>query len=289
LKSWWRKLNAVFAGPLKLRVHLVVLTAATLLPIITNARDAMPDGGTLTISTRKALAIEVRDNFAEASGDYVRLVLSDTGHGMDAVTQRRVFEPFFTTKKDAGTGLGLSVVYGIVQSHGGLIDLESASGSGTIIKVFLPIPRRANFFLESQPNDRKQVLSVGQTILVVEDEPHMLELVRLSAEKRGFRVFTARDGEEAVERYQKHWKEIDVVVLDWGLPRLDGRAVFRELKEINPKVTVIGVSGYLDFNLRDQMLKEGVRDFLQKPCTPNEILEKVLFCSPSSENRPGAL
>ncbi|HSF58204.1 MAG TPA: PAS domain-containing protein [Candidatus Binatia bacterium] len=260
-----------------------------LINICLNARDAMPDGGTLAISTRKAPAIEVRDNFAEASGDYVRLVLSDTGHGMDAVTQRRVFEPFFTTKKDAGTGLGLSVVYGIVQSHGGLIDLESESGSGTTIKIFLPIPRQANFFLESQPNDRKQVLSVGQTILVVEDEPHMLELVRLSAEKRGFRVFTARDGEEAVELYQKHWKEIDVVVLDWGLPRLDGRAVFRELKEINPKVTVIGVSGYLDFNLRDQMLKEGVRDFLQKPCTPNEILEKVLSCSPSSENRPGAL
>ena len=104
----------------------------------------------------------------------------------------------------------------------------------------------------------------------------MLELVRLSAEKRGFRVFTAHDGEQAVEVYQKHSKEIDVVVLDWGLPRLDGGAVFRKMKEINPAVTVIGISGYLDFDLKDRMLREGVRDFLQKPCTPNEILEKVL-------------
>ena len=130
--------------------------------------------------------------------------------------------------------------------------------------------------LEYQPNGRKEIFSGDQTILVVEDEPHMLELVRLSAEKRGFHVFIANDGEQAVELYQKHWKEIDAVVLDWGLPRLDGSAVFRKLKEINPKVMVIGVSGYLDFDLKDRMLKEGVRDFLQKPCTPNEILEKVL-------------
>jgi DNA-binding response OmpR family regulator len=144
------------------------------------------------------------------------------------------------------------------------------------VKIFLPIPSQANLFLDSQPNGRKEIFSVGQTVLIVEDEPHMLELVRLSAEKRGFRVFTSADGEQAVELYQKHWKEIDVVVLDWGLPRLDGVAVFHKLKEINPAVTVIGISGYLDFDLKDRMLREGVRDFLQKPCTPNEILEKVL-------------
>jgi len=97
----------------------------------------------------------------------------------------------------------------------------------------------------------------------------------LSAEKRGFRVLTARDGEEALHVYQKHWQEIDSVLLDWGLPRLGGSAVFRKLKEMNPQVRVIGISGYLDYDLRDSMLREGVRDFLQKPCTPNEILEKV--------------
>jgi PAS domain S-box-containing protein len=247
-----------------------------LINICLNARDAMPEGGTLSIFTRQIPAIEMRDCFGEARGDYIRIDVSDTGLGMDAETRRRVFEPFFTTKKDGGTGLGLSVVYGIVQSHEGFIDLESESTRGTAIKIFLPVPSQANLFLESQANGRKEVFTVGQTILIVEDEPHMLELVRLSAEKRGFRAFTATDGEQAVELYQKHWKEIDAVVLDWGLPRLDGSAVYRKLKEINLKVTVIGVSGYLDFDLKDKMLREGVRDFLQKPCTPNEILEKVL-------------
>ncbi|HSE84952.1 MAG TPA: PAS domain S-box protein [Candidatus Binatia bacterium] len=247
-----------------------------LINICLNARDAMPDGGMLSISTRRTPAIEARDCFAEARGDYIRIAVSDTGHGMDAETRRRVFEPFFTTKKDGGTGLGLSVVYGIVQTHDGFIDLESESGGGTTVKIFLPIPAQANLFQDSQPNGRKEIFSVGQTVLIVEDEPHMLELVKLSAEKRGFRVFTSADGEQAVELYQKHWKEIDVVVLDWGLPRLDGVAVFHKLKEINPAVTVIGISGYLDFDLKDRMLREGVRDFLQKPCTPNEILEKVM-------------
>jgi PAS domain S-box-containing protein len=248
-----------------------------LINICLNARDAMPEGGMLSISTRRTPAIEVRDHFAEASGDYVRIAVSDTGHGMDDETRRRVFEPFFTTKKDGGTGLGLSVVYGIVQTHGGFIDVESASARGTNIKIFLPMPSAADVSLESKPNGRKEVFSVGQTILVVEDERHMLELIRLSAERRGFRAFTAPDGEQALEMYKKHWQEIDVVVLDWGLPRLDGSAVYRKLKEINPAVTVIGISGYLDFDLKDKMLREGVRDFLQKPCTPNEILERVLL------------
>ena len=247
-----------------------------LINIFLNARDAMPEGGMISLSTRRTPALEARDRFAEASGDYIRIAVSDTGQGMDAQTRQRVFEPFFTTKKDGGTGLGLSVVYGIVQTHGGFVDIESERGAGTILKIFLPIVSQADVFLESQPNGRKQVYSVGQTILIVEDEPHMRELVRLSAEKRGFRVFTSADGEQAVDLYQKHWKKIDVVVLDWGLPRLDGSAVYCKLKEINPAVTVIGVSGYLDVDLKDRMLREGVRDFLQKPCTPNEILEKVL-------------
>ncbi len=247
-----------------------------LINICLNARDAMPEGGTLSIFTRRTPAEEARDRFPEARADYICLEVSDTGSGMEEKIRQRVFEPFFTTKKDGGTGLGLSVVYGIVQTHGGFIDLESKSSGGTAVKIFLPIASQTNLSLENQPNGRKEIFSGDQTILVVEDEAHMLELVRLSAEKRGFHVFIAHDGEQAVELYQKQWKEIDVVVLDWGLPRLDGSAVFRKLKEINPNVTVIGVSGYLEFDLKDRMLKEGVRDFLQKPCTPNEILEKVL-------------
>jgi PAS domain S-box-containing protein len=256
-----------------------------LINICLNARDAMPEGGRLSISTSPGLTPQFRQRFPEASGDYIHVDVSDNGLGMDDQTRERAFEPFFTTKKDGGTGLGLSVVYGIVQTHRGFIDLERSKDGGTTVKIFLPIPAQADLSLESQKNGRQEVFSIGETILIVDDEARLLELVRLSAEKRGFRVLTAHDGEHAVEVYQEHSKEIDVVVLDWGLPRLDGSAVFRKLKEINPKVTVIGISGYLDFDLRDRMLKEGVRDFLQKPCTPNEILEKVLFSCQAGDPR----
>jgi PAS domain S-box-containing protein len=249
-----------------------------LINICLNAKDAMPAGGRLSLSTRPVPAAESR-RYSQATDDYIRIDVSDNGFGMDDQTRERAFEPFFTTKKDGGTGLGLAVVYGIVQTHRGFINLARSKEGGTSVQIFLPVPAKANLSLESQANGHEEVSSIGGTILLVDDEALLLELVRLSAEKRGFRVFTAHDGEEAVEVYQKHAKEIDVVVLDWGLPRLDGRAVFRKLKEMNPKVKVIGISGYLEFDLRDRMLKEGVRDFLQKPCTPNEILEKVLLSS----------
>jgi CheY-like chemotaxis protein len=238
----------------------------------------MPTGGTLSISTRRVAARELRDRFPEISGDCVRIDVSDTGIGMDAETRQRVFEPFFTTKKDGGTGLGLSVVYGIVQAHRGFIDVESESARGTTFKIFLPLASQKVFHLGYQPNGRNEAVPAGKSLLIVEDEPHMLDLLRLSAERQSFRVFTAIDGERAVAVYEKNWKEIDLVVLDWGLPRLDGSAVFRKLKEINPHVTVIGISGYLGFELKDRMLKEGVREFLQKPCTPNEILAKAVSC-----------
>jgi len=246
-----------------------------LINICLNARDAMPEGGTLSIRTSQSAAAEVRRRFPEADGAYAHVEISDTGTGMDGETRQRAFEPFFTTKREqGGTGLGLSVVYGIVQAHGGFIDIDSALGKGTTFRLFLPTSQ-ASAAPEPQPDRRKQSIVTPATILIVEDEAHLLELVRLSAEKRGFRVLTARDGEEALHVYQKHWQEIDSVLLDWGLPRLGGSAVFRKLKEMNPQVQVIGISGYLDYDLRDSMLREGVRDFLQKPCTPNEILEKV--------------
>jgi two-component system, cell cycle sensor histidine kinase and response regulator CckA len=159
--------------------------------------------------------------------------------------------------------------------------VESQAKHGTSFKLFLPIYSQTVAPLEPESKGRKEVLSTGTTVLIVEDETHLRELIRLSAQKRGFRVLTAKDGEEALDVYQNHWQQIDSVLLDWGLPRLGGSAVFRKLKEMNPAVQVIGVSGYVDFELRESMLKEGVRDFLQKPCTPDEILGKVLSsCQP---------
>ena len=251
-----------------------------LINICLNARDAMPEGGTLSIRTSQTTAADVSRHFPEADGAYARIEISDTGTGMDDETRQRVFEPFFTTKREqGGTGLGLSVVYGIVQAHGGFIGVESETERGTRFTLFLPIPAQTTLPPEPRRDGLKERFSTGETLLVVEDETHLLELVRLTAEKRGFRVFAAKDGVEAIEVYQEHWQEIDTVLLDWGLPRLGGSAVFRKLKEMNPRVKVIGVSGYIDFDFRDNMLREGVQDFLQKPCTANEILAKVLSYS----------
>jgi PAS domain S-box-containing protein len=251
-----------------------------LINICLNARDAMPEGGTLSIRTSRTSAAEIRDRFIEANGNYIRIDVSDTGAGMNDDIRQRVFEPFFTTKSEkGGTGLGLSVVYGIVQAHRGFIDAESEIGHGTTFKLFLPIHSQAIIALEPESEGRKEVVSTSATVLIVEDETHLRELITLAAQKRGFRVLTAKDGEEALHVYQNHWQQIDSVLLDWGLPRLGGSAVFRKLKEVNPEVQVIGVSGYVDFELRESMMKEGVRDFLQKPCTPDEILGKVLSLS----------
>jgi PAS domain S-box-containing protein len=254
-----------------------------LINICLNAKDAMPEGGTLSIRTSRTSAAEIRDRFIEANETYIRIDVSDTGAGMDDDIRQRVFEPFFTTKSEkGGTGLGLSVVYGIVQAHHGFIDVESATGRGTTFKLFLPIYSQTAALLEPESEARKDIPSTGATVLIVEDETHLRELIKSSAQKRGFRVLTAKDGEEALHVYQNHWQQIDSVLLDWGLPRLGGTAVFRKLKEMNPQVQVIGVSGYVDFELRESMLKEGVRDFLQKPCTPDEILRKVLSsCQPA--------
>jgi PAS domain S-box-containing protein len=258
-----------------------------LINICLNARDAMPDGGTLSIRTSRASAAEIR--FIEAHGSYIRIDVSDTGSGIDPEIRQRVFEPFFTTKSEkGGTGLGLSVVYGIVQAHHGFIDVESEIGNGSTFKLFLPIFSQAVTPLQPESKGRKEVLSMGATVLIVEDETHLRELIKSSAQKRGFRVLTAKDGEEAVDVYQNHWQQIDSVLLDWGLPRLGGSAVFRKLKEVNPGVIVIGVSGYVDFELRESMLKEGVRDFLQKPCTPDEILGKVLSSCQGAQPGPNS-
>jgi two-component system cell cycle sensor histidine kinase/response regulator CckA len=262
-----------------------------LINICLNAQDAMPEGGTLSIRTSWVSAGDIRECFPELNGDCVQIDVSDTGTGMDDETRQRAFEPFFTTKSAAGgTGLGLSVVYGIVQAHRGFIDIESERNRGTLFKLYFPIPSQAAKALGTQPSDGKAALSNGETLLIVEDEPQLLELVRISAEKRDFRVLTARDGEEALQLYHDHWRDIDVVLLDWGLPRLGGSAVFRKLKELNPQVKVIGLSGYLNSDLKNSLLTEGVQDFIEKPCAPNEILEKVLASCQTAQTAltPGA-
>jgi PAS domain S-box-containing protein len=234
-----------------------------LINICLNARDAMPQGGTLAIRTAR-------------EGERVRLAITDEGLGMDENTRRRIFEPFFTTKQPTGgTGLGLSVVYGIVQAHGGTVEVESAPGCGTTLNLFFPFPARTDAVPPARDAAPRAVRGHGETILVVDDEPNLRELLCGGAERRGFHALAARDGYEALEVYRARRDAIAVVVLDWGLPGVDGGAVFAQLKEMNPNVDVIGISGYLEPDMKERMLELGVREFLHKPCAPEEIFAIV--------------
>ena len=253
-----------------------------LLNICLNARDAMAGGGKLTIRTEKIDAAEMRERHVEApSGTYVCVVISDTGIGMTEEVRMRMFEPFFTTKGiSEGTGLGLAIVYGIVREHNGFIDVESELGCGTTFRLYLPvlestqIPVAAEKLRHAPPSHENQLHQRG-TILVVEDEEALVRLLKKLLPREGYRVLTAMDGEEGLGLYQDHKAEIDVVLLDLGLPKMTGMDVIPKLKEQNPNVNIVIATGYLEPELKTELFHAGVRDCIHKPYLLTEVLEKL--------------
>ncbi|MFL6537035.1 MAG: ATP-binding protein [Chthoniobacterales bacterium] len=247
-----------------------------LLNICANARDAMANGGTLSICTRVAPSEEVAAQFTGSEArDYALLEVRDTGIGMAREVRAHMFEPFFTTKeRGKGTGLGLSVVYGVVNHHGGFIDVESELGSGTTFLIYLPLAR---FPAERSAGMPGPFADEGeqQTILLVEDEQMLRELGVTFLEAEGYRVLTACDGVEAVETFEAHRDEIGLVVCDLGLPRMNGHEVFLKMKESRPAVRVIVASGYLDPAVRSDILRAGVLDTIQKPYDFRDLVAKV--------------
>jgi len=247
-----------------------------LLNLCVNARDAMPSGGSLAFTTSVVLRDAIHHQHQDAEEQsYVRITLSDTGYGMDKQTRERIFEPFYTTKeKGKGTGLGLAVVYGIIQSHHGYIDVESMPGLGTTFIIYLPLP--ASYvepdlvFTEPEGVFRRG----SETILVVEDEDLLLDLITLLLKENGYSVFPARDGEQAVDIYRQHHSTIDLVITDLGLPKMNGRETFKKMKTIDPNVKAILASGYLEPHEKQSLLKEGFLEIISKPYEP-----KVLFHS----------
>jgi signal transduction histidine kinase/CheY-like chemotaxis protein len=242
-----------------------------------NARDAMPDGGFFTVSSRNITLDKdnpYRPNIDLPDGDYTVLGFRDTGCGMDEATQKRIFEPFFTTKRSGnGTGLGLSLILSIVRNAGGEIRLESKPNIGTLFEVYLPVTQK--------PLPAKAAQAASETrggrecILLAEDEEIIREMAQLGLESKGYRVITAADGAAALARYRDQWEHIDLVVADMAMPRMSGSELFARIKEINPNVRVIVSSGYSHDQEGQRMLRHGCLGFLQKPYNVDQLCHHV--------------
>lgn len=262
--------------PLVLRAEENQLQQA-LLNLCFNAKDAIlarpSEQGMIMIRTAMVAGKTLQHRFPRMEDQpYAVIAVQDDGIGMDEEAKGRMFEPFFTTKPPGkGTGLGLAVVYGVVHAHKGFIDVESMSGEGTTVNIYLPAQTRE----ESSGKPPGGLPAHEGGILLVEDEEMLIELLSTLLEENGFKVFKARDGEEAVRMYREHMAEIDVVLSDMGLPKLGGWEAFQKMKEINPNVQSILASGYLDPVLRGEMIKAGAIDFIQKPYVPEIILERI--------------
>jgi signal transduction histidine kinase/CheY-like chemotaxis protein len=236
-----------------------------LMNLCVNARDAMPDGGTLTLETRNVtLDEEYAWTVLEARpGRYVRFSVSDTGCGMSPEVQARLFEPFFTTKEvGQGTGLGLSVVYGVVKRHNGFINVYSEEGRGSTFHVYLPA---IGWAVEEREVEGLKLPAGTETILLVDDEEMVRELGQRVLELCGYTVLMAEDGVQALEVYQAHRGEIGLVVLDVVMPQMNGRECLRRLLEMDPRVKVLISTGYTADNSAQELVAEGALGVVEKP------------------------
>jgi two-component system cell cycle sensor histidine kinase/response regulator CckA len=249
----------------------------TILNLCVNARDAMPNGGRLTIRTEMLPLDEVQRHFPAATEQaYALLSVTDTGSGMDEQTRSRIFEPFFTTKsREKGTGLGLAVVYGIIKSHNGFISVQSAVGEGTCFQLWLPIlPAPASE--QSQGGKEPQsVVGGNETILFVEDEEFLLDLMKTLLEDQGYKIIPARDGLEAVAMFSENKEAIQLVVCDMGLPNLGGWEACQRMREIRPGIPSILASGYVEPHVKTTILQNGASEVVQKPYNPSDLFVKI--------------
>ncbi|MEP0822276.1 MAG: PAS domain S-box protein [Ignavibacterium sp.] len=246
-----------------------------LLNLFVNARDAMPEGGTLGVSTTVVDESSMRRKFPQSNNvPYICIAVRDSGMGMDEATKERVFEPFFSTKEHGmGSGLGLAVVYGIVQAHKGFIDVESVPGRGSTFRIYFPIASAKEKGTRLQ-NEFEGDYSGSETILFVEDEEMLRDVISTVLTRRGYNVLSAGDGITAVEMFMKHQKEIALVLSDLGLPKLGGWEACVTMKEINAKIPFVVASGFIEPRLRDEIQRSGAR-IISKPYQPAEVLRTV--------------
>ncbi len=243
-----------------------------LVNLITNARDAMPGGGKLAISTDRFVIKSEMDGMAQ--GAYALISVSDTGCGIDKDIQDRIFEPFFTTKEvGKGTGLGLAIVYGIVQKHNGFIRVYSESNRGTTLKIFLPLSTAA-----VQDIEREEIgllPSGSETILLVEDNAKVRTVIRDMLKEFGYTVVEAADGEEAIRLFRENRDRIRLLLSDLVMPNKSGKETYEELKKIKRDLRAIFMSGYtFDIIAQKGLLEEGI-DFMSKPVSMIDLIRRV--------------
>jgi signal transduction histidine kinase len=246
-----------------------------LMNLATNARDAMPKGGTFTLSTD---SVELGEEFFKAfseprPGVYAMISCADTGHGMDERTKARIFDPFYTTKEvGKGTGLGLSTVYGIVKQHDGFIQVDTAVGAGTTFRIYFPLVDAKPDGLNRRDLEEKEV-SGTETVLVAEDDWAVRKLIRSILEEFGYTVIEASNGSEAVEQFADHREQIDLMLFDMVLPEMSGKQAFHEIASVEPGVPVIFISGYPEEQIGSHMSEP--QPIVAKPISPADLLTKV--------------
>jgi PAS domain S-box-containing protein len=246
-----------------------------LMNLVVNARDAMPDGGSLHIHARNMpWSRELATKFPRAKpGPYVGISVADTGVGIARDVLDRIFDPFFTTKKfGEGTGLGLSTALGIVRGHGGFMDVYSEVGVGTRMLVYLPALGLSEPIADADDASATPTVGAGELILAVDDEPAILKTTRMLLESHGYRVVTAENGEQAVAVFQGSPERIHAVVIDVMMPRMDGHAAIKAIRELDAHVAIVSVSGLANPERVSALKTNGGDAFLQKPFSDEELL-----------------
>jgi PAS domain S-box-containing protein len=248
-----------------------------LLNIALNARDAMPNGGSLSVTTGNTIvspADAARHPYPVRPGQHLLITLTDTGIGMDRDTVQHIFEPFFTTKgRTGGTGLGLASVYGTVKEHGGFIEVSSQPGRGATFTLGLPVDTDA-VMTEESPAEGVALRGSG-CVLIVDDEPLVLRTGADILRSLGYRVLTAINGRDALTVFTRHQEEVDLVLLDMIMPELNGEETFREMRKIRPDVRVLLCSGYLQEYTLPELLAMGIIGLLQKPYRKIELAARI--------------
>jgi len=251
------------------------------LNLITNAKDAMPEGGEIIISSSLLDADKIPPRLFTSLGhqNYLCLHVKDTGHGMDERTQEHVFEPFFTTKHlgqgGRGTGLGLSLVYGLMQAHNGVADIQSQKDQGTTISLFFPVGEKNEMAIPTDVSPSHESIEKKETILIVEDDPSLASFLSKTIKAEGYQVWLAENSSEAMGLFGLHRDHIALILSDIGLPDLDGIELCTKLRELKPDLRIIMSSGHPEALYRARINELGVQAFIPKPFSIRELLHVI--------------